>query len=50
MAGFTDEQLSAAADAYRAYGTERAAADALGMAISTYKDRLRAAARKGMMG
>lgn len=46
----TDEQCAATAALYREHGSERAAARAAGIARSTFKDRLRRAAERGLLG
>ncbi len=49
--GLTDDQIEEAAKAYTAAGgNRRAAADLLGMNVSTYANRLRAAAKRGLIG
>lgn len=45
----SDEELSEAVRLYGEYGTKQAAAKAAGLAVSTFKDRLRRAATAGMM-
>lgn len=47
----TDEDLQAAVAALRANGNNKAyAAHSIGMALSTYKDRLKMAGRRGLLG
>ncbi len=46
----TDEQLVAVAEAIRQHPTKQAAADALGLPVTTLKDWERRAARRGLLG
>ncbi len=46
----SDEQLQLVVQAYQQYGVKQQAAEAIGMAASTFKDHLRRAAQRGLLG
>jgi hypothetical protein len=46
----TEEELQQAVEAFKAHPTKKAAADSLRLNVNTFKSRLDAASRKGMLG
>lgn len=50
MTPLTDEQLAARVSAYKTYGSQRAAAEAIGVSQSAFSDSMKRAAELGMLG